>query len=785
MNRWTSLFAVLSGRWQIPLAICALLAAGIAVYRTRPPRPQINFDAALADVLALAEAGRYFAAADSAANLLALDPPLPQHQRALLHETLAEIIHEQEQRRGLPNRSNVALLLEHHQAALDCGRRPDARALLRAAQAHEWLGQRQPALETYRAVLEQHPPAETRCRALQGLVRLLDGQPQSTAERQACIQALLDEPTLSSAYLWQALRHAVQAALDEQDFERAQQLLAAHADRFLRSDLKGYHDCLWAWVYISAGQTDAAAPHLDRLDEWLRSGPQIDAELERVGYLPAMSRWLRGRLDLAEGRPQAALGCFEEAAKLQPHGPLSVAALIGRAQALAMLERHAAARQAVRAAVSAAEQSASALGVALPRVRQAVAELGAECHGQGDYVNAIAYLELAVELAGPEEKAARLELLEQLGHWNAQAAAEAVERNSARALHAAAGAYYDQAAELALADRERHATLLWTGAAEFDQAGQTADAARLLSCFVDQHPTDPRMPQALLLLGQAHAALRRWDTALGWYQRVVEDYPRLEEASRARLYASRCLAARGEEYLAQAERMLEGLLEDEHIAPQARVFREALVELCDLLYQQGAYARAISRMEDFLAFYPNDAERDRVRFLLADAYRRSAYALRQPDGGGDLQARVAAARERFRKAAALFAAFRPEDAQLTPAERRLYERLALFYQADCLFELNEPASLEEALAIYRQAAARYQNEPAVLAAQVQIANIYLRQGRLTEAARAIERARRLLDAIPERAFAEAESLTDRASWERLLDTVRSSELFRPVFAGAQ
>ena len=113
----------------------------------------------------------------------------------------------------------------------------------------------------------------------------------------------------------------------------------------------------------------------------------------------------------------------------------------------------------------------------------------------------------------------------------------------------------------------------------------------------------------------------------------------------------------------------------------------------------------------------------------------------------------------------------------------LYERLSLFYQADCLFELNAPATLQQALELYRRAAARYEREPAALTAQVQVANIYLRLGRLTEAARAVERARWLLRNIPDGAFAAYPDGAGREHWDRYLTGISSSDLFRRVFAG--
>ena len=108
----------------------------------------------------------------------------------------------------------------------------------------------------------------------------------------------------------------------------------------------------------------------------------------------------------------------------------------------------------------------------------------------------------------------------------------------------------------------------------------------------------------------------------------------------------------------------------------------------------------------------------------------------------------------------------------------------MLYWGDCLYELNEPPTLGEALAVYRETAARYQGDPTALTAQVQIANIHLRQGRLTEAARAIERAHWLLGSIPDKAFVAYGGYMDRLGWDEYLRAVRTSTLFREVF-GAQ
>jgi outer membrane protein assembly factor BamD (BamD/ComL family) len=788
MKRWNRVAAILAGRWQIPLLLAALVAAGAALYRAKPARREVPFDALLADVLALAEARAYHDAANAAANLLEMEPPLPKADRAILHDTLAEIIFRQELLRILPNRKNAQLLLEHHEAALACGYPASSATVLRAAQAYEWLGDTQQALNAYRLVLQRDTTADARRTARQGLVRLLDGQTQGAHERREHIQALLDEEDAPPNHLWWALQHAIREALDQQDLAWGREVLTGYGSRLKRSDLHGYHDYLWAWLYTAAGQTERAAPLLDRVDQWLITHARTDARMDEAGFLPAMSRWLRGNLHLAEGRPQAALEYFDEVLSLQSHGHLLVATTIGQARALDALARHEAARQKVRNTLARLEGNPTMSRVGCPRLRHVVRELLKRRHDAGDYENTLAYVELALELTRADERELRLDLLEELGRESAEAAEVAGEPEKQRAFSLAAAQTYERAADLVQFDEPRQAAMLWSSAAQFDRAGHTAEARRLLRRFVERRSTDPRMPQALLRLGQARAADGELEGALECYAQLIEDYSPLEEALRARLLTATCLMAGGPEHYSRAEAILRDLLEDEHVAPQAQVFRDALFELCDLLYQRRAFAPAISHMEDFLAFYPQDPERYRIRFMLADAYRRSAYALWDDEAAGPVAARQRVSRQRFQRAAEIFAAF-PADLAAAPGDRDeiddAYERLALFYRGDCLFELNEPATLAEALAVYHQAAARYQGEPAALTAQVQIANVYVRQGKLTEAARAIERARWLLGGIPDQAFTECGDGMDRPSWDRFLSTVGSSHLFGEVFAGTQ
>jgi len=787
MQRWKDLIAILAGRWQIPLALCAVIVAGIALHSLKPPARTVPFDALLADILVLTERGHFLDAANATANLLESRPPLPREQRGVLHQTLAEIIYRQELLRGSPNEHNARLLLEHQEAALACGQRLDSHAALRAAQAREWLGETRAAVEAYRSVLSQSPPAPERQTALQALVRLLEGQPEAAEERRGYIQILLDEPGVPPGYLWWALQHALQDALDQGGIARARDLLTEHGARFQRSDLRGYYDYLWALLHVHAEEMEQAEPLLDRVDQWLADTGSVDPAIDQAGYLPAMTRWLRGCVHLADDRPQVALDWFEQAAALQAHGDMLVKTAVGRARALALLERHEAARAVVVEALRALAGKTPPATVGRQRLRDTLAVLARARHDAGDYDNALAYLALVLELTPPQAGALRLEVLEWFGRENQTAAEAATDRERQQALHAAAGQAYAQAAELARLDERRRAGLLWSGAEQFDRAGLAAEARRVLLQFIEGQSADQRLPQALLRLGQSYAADGQLAEALREYRRLIESYPSLEESWRGRLLMADCLVASGEAHFAEAESILLHILESGQVAPEATVFRDALFALCDLLYQQEQFARAISHMEDFLVFYPADPECRRIRFMLADAYRRSAARLRDAAAAGAEALGRQTGSARLRRAAELFGEYLQsggEAGEGAPGQD-VYERLALFHRGDCLYELDEPEALDEALACYREAAARYQREPAALTAQVQIANVYLRQGKLIEAARAVERARWLLGNIPDQAFAACAEGTDRAFWERYLEALRTSPLFGAAFGPAQ
>lgn len=783
----SSVTSLLRGRWQIPLGVVAIAIATYAIQGLREAPPPPSFDSLLADVDVLVQAGQYKTAIDAVANLLEMEPPRSRPEQAKLHELLADIVHKQERVRGTPIPANVELLLDHHKDSLALGRMPSAAVMLRTGEAYEWAGELVRARNAYRAVLDRDPKPSDRRAALAALVRLLDEFEGGESERRGYIEALLAEQGGSDAQWWATMLQALEEALDRSEFERAGELLEHYASRFLRSDLEGYHSVLHAWLLVEEGRYEEAIARLDWIDAWIDEHPKTDAGMDAAGYLPAIAAWLRGRVELGEGRPQQALNSFGDSLALQASGVNLIHAMMGQADAYAQLERDLKARETMRACVGRLRHNPRERALGRAKLMSQARRLSDARAGERAFKDAVAYLVLAIELTPTDAPERRLALTEQLAELNATAAEETEDATARAAFHRAAAAAFQKTAELGTLQHEGYATWLWNSAQHYDQGGQIAVAREMLRKFVNEQTLDKRLPAALLQLGQSYAADGLLDEALAVYGRLAADYPRQMEAFQARVQSADCLIAKGADEFPQAGRILTELIEGGELAPEAQVYRDALYALGDLLYQQREYSDAISRIEDFLDFYPNHEERLRLLFLLADSYRLSAYALRNTKLDGDAAQRALdESRVRFRASAKGYEQFLDESraSDRDFIGKKLLDRLALMNRADALLAQGDPGAMEDALATYRQVTAYYQGEPAALAAQVQISNIFVRQGRIVEAARELEKARWLLRNIPDAMFRTTEDGLDRKHWDEYLNTLLATEMFRQVFDDA-
>jgi tetratricopeptide (TPR) repeat protein len=355
---------------------------------------------------------------------------------------------------------------------------------------------------------------------------------------------------------------------------------------------------------------------------------------------------------------------------------------------------------------------------------------------------------------------------------------------------------------LTLADDKGYGEAMWRGTDLYDSAGNLQEAISALELFIAERPDDGLAADALLRLGRTYQAAGLFDKAILAFQRNQFRYPQTLAASRSGVPLAQAYIAKGADSYVKAEAALLKTLESEVITPEAEEFRDALFELAQLYYRIGRYEESVTRLEELVERYPNEARMGQLLFLMADSYRKSAALLKEaaskprqasatvsaaPAGtkadaaalAGQLatQAEAAAARrERLNKAKRLYDRVVEQFRTAPPAREvdRVYLKLAHFYRADCVFDNG---GFEEAIRLYDAAALRYQEDPSALAAYVQIVNAYYSLGKFEEAKTANERAKWLLRKMPPESFQDGRFAMPKEYWENWLKWTNSAGMW--------
>lgn len=316
---------------------------------------------------------------------------------------------------------------------------------------------------------------------------------------------------------------------------------------------------------------------------------------------------------------------------------------------------------------------------------------------------------------------------------------------------------------------------LWAAAECFDRGGQHRRAIEQFEKYLGSRPPDdPRKAEAMFRVAQAHQALMEYDQAALAYEQVLSDRERSSFAARCHVPLARCYLAL--QRTDDARQTLQQVLSGERLlGPDARDFRDALIELGRLHHDQREFVQAIERLTEATDRYPGDPRSTEIQYLLADSYRGSALQvgerLAQDTGlSPSERGRLTGLRsEHLQNAERLFASITSEHAPQPghdmPAVLEDLVRRAHFYQADCAFEL---AQYDQAVELYESASRQYSGAASSMYALVQIVNCYAALGDGERAAAAHQRALLRLKQLPDSAFAEPDALMDRTAWERWL-----------------
>jgi len=347
----------------------------------------------------------------------------------------------------------------------------------------------------------------------------------------------------------------------------------------------------------------------------------------------------------------------------------------------------------------------------------------------------------------------------------------------------AADYFYRHAERVTITNNEAHGDSLWQAATLYEKAQMWTRAIEAFGDFVRGRPNDPRHLMANSHLGLAYMADGQFVAANDLFEKLIDRHPKSAAAHNSHVPYARCFIAMGE--FDRAQQVLEHVVSNHPgITPEAKPYREALIELGKLYYQQEDYERGIEKLEEAIdeRRFGETEEGPALRFRLADAYRQSVSGIattlsdplpqsRKVSLNQERSRRLERAQVLFSQVISAFEA-RPEEI-LTPLERTFY-RNAYFYRADCAYDLGR---FEQARSLYDLAAKRWEDHPASLVALVQIVNTYCEEGAIKEARVANDRARFQLKRIPDEAFDDPTLPMNRQHWEDWLRWTSELNLF--------
>jgi len=788
----------LSDKWQVPLLVvsAAMFVAGLL--QLRPSVPVITFQERIESVRALQQAKQFARASDVLTSLLA-EPDLSAANRAAVHRLLAETIWLAESEAGRHTPENARRILKNLALAKELGSPMSGPDRLKAAEASAWLDDKAGAIEHYRAALKLG--GVDRVNVLRHLLELLLAQRERYwPEIDACMDQLVEEAANQPEALVQALQWKIQRLLLQEQIEQARDLLESKASCLDVPPWSEHLRYLRAMVLFHEGRLTEAEARLRALQAGVR----------RSDPLYARAGWLLGRINYIEQRPQVALAFYNEVVRTHVGSEYWVASLIGKAEALAALQRYAAAADAYQVAIEALRRFQGSLLIDAVAIREALRSLAVMLSQTERPDEALLFAQTAVKIAegGPEETVASL--LELQGRIHLQAAESYWRRAKqgaatgepggpaaasqplreeleakAREHFIAAGEKFLRLAKMRVMQDDLADEAGWQAARAFDKAGQIDRAVETLQAYIQERPLSEHAPEAMYRLAQALQALGRWNEAIRWYEDLLARFGRTPSAFASLVPLARCYQALGPKRYGDAEKILLSVVEEDPsrpplFSPAAPEFREALFELANLYIRWDRPERAIERLEQALALYPEDPRGTRMRYLLADAYRRSGLALQseaakiaQPAQADQVRRE---AQRRLGRAWQLFdevvTALEAATSERSPTEQA-YLKSSAVYRADCAFDLGRYG---EAARLYGQVAWRWQNDPVALSAYVQIVRCHLAAGDLAAARTALVRARWLLKKIPDSALGQPPDARDRAYWVRLFDWIERSGL---------
>lgn len=784
-------FRRLRERWQIPTVLIGAALFGVGIMTARTGAPVMDFTGALADAEALI-ARQEFDGALGLLNeeiLLHLgDPAATPLDAQQFHLLRGDAIYRGQIAKGIDNPKNHQAVIDDYNEAERLRATLDPVRLAAYADSLISLGQDAEAVERIHRL-----PAGEAERRRRLLKKIIERNLASADSRYDMTLGLLTELAtdqgLSDAERRWIVVKQTELRLHAGYVEEALGTLLRSMQRV--GDLAGRDGAelylLLARTYFELGRFTDALRQIDRVVEAL---PETDQLLGEAQTLTGRILQINGELQEARDRFTIVTSDFLATRT-------AAQALLGLAEVEAGLGNVAASLEAYERLVAGPAREPGRRDITPEIVVSSLLRQHNERFVREDFDNALNFAKLAESLrpneATPPEALQAIAQTHRalgerlLGATRARpdqpvdlSAVDPVTRAEGRAHFSEAGAYFMRHARaVLLTDDLAFGDSLWHSGDSYDRAGELDRAIAAFSEFASGRPSDPRQPQALFRLAQAHMARGDFTVAARFFSELIDKNPNSGEGTRSHVPLAQCYlldTSPGND--SEAERLLDAVISGHLISPDALEFKDALFELGRLHLRAGRFEAAIRRLTEAVDRFPEDREIDRLRFNLAESHRLSAAeidaSLQEAMPESRRRTLTGEREQRLRESLRLYELVRltleARDPRRMSELERLHLRNAMFYRADCAFDLGD---FDTAIKLYDAAAQRYAADPASLVAMIQIVNAYVAQGAWREAATANERARQRLEELPEDVFKSPDLPLDRRHMERWLESSAS------------
>lgn len=801
-----------SNLWQVPVLVISVALIAIGLYASiKPPNPN-DFDGAMKQIDQFIAAGQFDEARKQLHEMvepnLHLATPMQQGRyHAICGDLLGAILTAVDSREVEQWQHVAAEFRQAEQLGLELDVARMERWAHASIAASDFDGARQRL--TRMDELQKHAGHDdasavdsahaSRNRVFRRLVDATLGRPETQPDElmQTLTEYRADSRLRPDDELWAIARQADIRLQQGQSSKAIENLLVemrrmeSHGVDIPRENI-GQLYTLLGRASFDLGDYTRAVNHLQRaLDQYDGAEPARGEALV-----------LLGRIDQAQSNPDAAIEKYYLVVRDCIGTPAYLPGLLGRAETQSILGEHEQSIEDYQALRESLSKSNPRRDINAELVAQSLCNRHDAALAMGKLDQAIVYATIAESLFKAEEVPG--DVLVRLASTHRQIADNLVagalsppsdESHDDAGLsetdrrHLANG-HYEKAGEFYLRHTSSHRdesigeadwfSSLWLAADSYDRGGRQDLAVRNFARYLQASPVDDaRRAETLYRLGRAHHAELNFEEAIKAYEQVVSENPRSTSAAHAHVPLARCYLAvnRRPEAEQQLNQVLSG---DRLLNPDAEDYRDALIELGTIAYENSQCIDAIERFTEAMERYPDDPRRLEILFRLADSYRANASGLderlsQSPPLPPAEQNRFRGLRsEHLQKSLELFAQVSDSHSEAVAGGKRSERndleqdmiRRAHLYQADCAFHLGE---YQSAIELYDRAARLYSAHASSMYALVQIVNCYTALSDADRAVAAHHRALVRLKQLPDPAFESLESLMDRAAWEQWLD----------------